>query len=76
VAVFLAERGPGAGRDGLLRGHHLRLGGQVLADDRVHLGLHPRQLILGDRGVVAEVEAQAFGVDHLALLGHVGAQHV
>ena len=30
----------------------------------------------GERGAVAEVEADAVGVDHLALLGHVRAQHV
>ena len=76
VAVFLAEQGDGAGLDGVLRAHQLRLGGQVLADDRVHLGLDPGQFVLGQGGVVAEVEAHALGIDQLALLGDVGAQHI
>ncbi len=76
LAVFLAEQGDRAGLDGLFWGHQLGRGRDVLADDRVHLVLDAGQFVFGHGGVVAEVEAHALGVDHLALLGDMGAEHV
>jgi hypothetical protein len=76
VAVLLAEQRHGAGLDGLLRGHFLGLGRDVLADHRVDLGLDALDLVGGQRAAVAEVEAHAVAVDHLALLGDVRAQHM
>ncbi|MNX80834.1 hypothetical protein D3C86_1125030 [compost metagenome] len=76
LAVLLAEQGDGAGLDGLFRRHQLGRGREVLADDRVHLVLDAGDLLVRQRGVVAEVEAHALGVDHLALLGDVRAEHV
>ncbi|MNJ37241.1 hypothetical protein D3C77_320520 [compost metagenome] len=76
VAVLLAEQSHGARRDGGVRRHQFGRGRHVLADDRVHLVLDAGDLLVRQRGVVAEVEAHALGVDHLTLLGDVGAEHV
>ncbi len=76
VAVFLAEQGDGTGVDGVLGRHQLGRDRDVLADDRVDLGLDGGQLVLGHRRVVAEVEAHAVGIDQLTLLGHVRAEHI
>ena len=76
VAVFLAEQGDGAGLDGVGGGHQFCLRRDVLADHGVDLGLDGGQLVLGDRGRMAEVEAGALGVDQLALLGHLRTQHI
>ncbi len=76
IAVLLAEQGHGARRDGGVRRHQLGRDRDVLADDGIHLVLDAGDLLVRHRGVVAEVEAHALGVDHLALLGDVGAQDV
>ncbi len=76
VTVFLAEQRHCAFSHGLLRRHQANVGGDVLAHHRVHLRLDPVELLVGERRAMGEVEADAFAVDHLALLGDVGAQDV
>ena len=73
---FLAEQRDGPGVDGRLGGHFPGLGGKVLADHRVDLGLDARRSRRRQRRAVAEVEAHPLAVHHLALLRHVRAQHM
>ena len=71
VAVLLAEEGDGAGLLGVGDGQHGGVGGDVLADARVHQVLDLLLLLVGQGGGVREVEAQAIGRHQRALLGDV-----
>ena len=76
VAVLFAEQGHGAGLHGVLDRHQARFDGGVLQDDGVGEALDLRD-VLGAHGLgVREVEAQAVGRDHRALLGDVSAEHL
>ena len=71
VAIFLPEQRHRALRNRLIGGHQARGHGLVVADVPVHLGLDRSEVVGGQRGIVAEVEAQAVGGDQAALLGDV-----
>ena len=76
VAVLLAEQGHGPGVDRRLRRHLLGLRREVLADDRVDLGLDRVDLRRRHRAAMAEVEPHPVAVDQLSLLRDVRAQHI
>ena len=76
VAVFLAEQGHGARRDGVVGGHQAGRDGLVMADLGVHLGLDRGDVGGGQRAVVREIEAQAVGGDEATLLRDMVAEAV
>ena len=76
VAVLVAEERDRAERRGLLLGRleraHRAVGQRLLVGDLLDLG----DLVVGERGVVAEVEAQPVGPDQRAGLLDVLAEHL
>ncbi len=58
LAILLVEERVGAAIDGLLHGHHLRPDRQVVADDAPDLVCDGPTLLVGERPVEREVEAQ------------------
>ena len=75
IAVLLAEQRHRAGGDGLLVGHLPRLDREILPDVCVDLGLDGAELIVRDRAVMTEVEAQALRSHHRPRLAHVRSQN-
>ena len=71
LAVLLVEEGVGAGVDRLLHRHVADDDGPILADDPPDLGLDLALLLVGQRPVEREVEAQILGRD--ARAGLAGA---
>ena len=75
VAVFVAEEGDRAERRGLLLRGLVDAGWSVLQDLAVGDGLDLGDLVIGERGVVAEVEAQTIRTDQRSGLLDVRAEH-
>ena len=76
VAVFLAEQRHGAGGDGAVAVHEMRLDRRILQHDGVRHLLDGREFRFRHRLRMREVEAQPFRRNQRALLRHVRAERL
>ena len=76
IAVFLAEKGAGAGLDRFFLRHQPCFDGRIVLNDLIGQRLDARKLLFRERLGMGEIETQTFGRDERTLLRNMVAQNL